>query len=197
MTRAAERLGVTQPAASAALSRLRRHFGDELLIRDRGEYTLTALGAQLAEQVDAVCAAAERLFAASVDFDPARARKRLVKLCTSRFRGNVMDVAASATTIRVDALSAADADDFTPKRRCIKYGSWPARWTMTGGGQEVNFLPDLVPEPVKMVVCAAGYMADETGLLGHIPGMDGVVVAIGFSGHGSRWLLRPAPSLLI
>ena len=36
VTRAAERLGVTQPAASAALSRLRRHFGDELLIRDRG-----------------------------------------------------------------------------------------------------------------------------------------------------------------
>ena len=29
VTRAAERLGVTQPAASAALSRLRRHFGDE------------------------------------------------------------------------------------------------------------------------------------------------------------------------
>jgi DNA-binding transcriptional LysR family regulator len=44
VTRAAERLGVTHPAASAALSRLRRHFGDELLIRDRGEYTLTALG---------------------------------------------------------------------------------------------------------------------------------------------------------
>ena len=31
VTRAAERLGVTQPAASAALSRLRRHFADELL----------------------------------------------------------------------------------------------------------------------------------------------------------------------
>jgi len=47
VTHAAERLGVTQPAASAALARLRRHFGDELLIRDRGEYTPTALGAQL------------------------------------------------------------------------------------------------------------------------------------------------------
>ena len=75
VTRAAERLGMTQPAASAALSRLRRHFGDELLIRDRGEYTLTALGAQLAEQVDAVCAAAERLFAASADFDPASSER--------------------------------------------------------------------------------------------------------------------------
>ncbi len=75
VTRAAERMGVTQPAASAALSRLRRHFGDELLVRDRGEYTLTALGAQLAEQADAVCTAAERLFAAGADFDPATSER--------------------------------------------------------------------------------------------------------------------------
>jgi DNA-binding transcriptional LysR family regulator len=71
VTRAAQRLGVTQPAASASLSRLRRHFGDELLVREHGEYVLTPLGEQLAEQVEAVCAAAERLFAASSDFDPA------------------------------------------------------------------------------------------------------------------------------
>src|SRR3954470_1399976 len=32
VTRAAARLGVSQPAASAALARLRRHFGDELLV---------------------------------------------------------------------------------------------------------------------------------------------------------------------
>jgi DNA-binding transcriptional LysR family regulator len=69
VTRAAQRLGVTQPAASASLSRLRRHFGDELLIRERGEYVLTPLGEQLAQQVEAVCTAAERLFAASSDFD--------------------------------------------------------------------------------------------------------------------------------
>lgn len=71
VTRAAQRLGVTQPAASASLSRLRRHFGDELLVRERGEYVLTPLGEQLAGQVEAVCAAAERLFAASWRFDPA------------------------------------------------------------------------------------------------------------------------------
>jgi DNA-binding transcriptional LysR family regulator len=70
VTRAAQRLGVTQPAASAALARLRRHFGDELLVRDKGCYELTALAEQLAEQVEAVCAASERLFAASTQFDP-------------------------------------------------------------------------------------------------------------------------------
>ena len=81
VTRAAERLGVTQPAASAALSRLRRHLGDELLIRDRGEYTLTALGAQLAEQVDAVCAAAasDRAPRAIVT-DPGRASDEAFRL---------------------------------------------------------------------------------------------------------------------
>ena len=75
VTRAAERLGITQPAASAALSRLRRHFGDELLVRDRGGYVLTALATQLADQVEPVCAAAERLFAASTHFDPATSER--------------------------------------------------------------------------------------------------------------------------
>jgi hypothetical protein len=34
-------------------------------------------------------------------------RKRLVKTCTKRFRGDVMDVAADALTIRAETLSAA------------------------------------------------------------------------------------------
>ena len=47
VTRAAERVGVSQPAASAALGRLRRHFGDELLTRSGGRYSLTPLGVEL------------------------------------------------------------------------------------------------------------------------------------------------------
>ena len=34
VTRAAERLSLGQPAMSAALARLRRHFDDPLLVRD-------------------------------------------------------------------------------------------------------------------------------------------------------------------
>ena len=49
-----------------------------------------------------------------------------------------------------------------------------------------EFLPALVPRPVRAVVCADGYTADETGLLGAVPGLDGVVVAVGFSGHGFK-----------
>jgi sarcosine oxidase len=69
--------------------------------------------------------------------------------------------------------------------------TWDPRHLDTVQSWVGAFLPDLVPKPVKMVVCADGYTADETGLLGGIPGLDGVVVAIGFSGHG----FKMAPSL--
>ena len=42
VTRAAERVGVTQPAASAALARLRRRFGDELHTGLQQHLTTTA-----------------------------------------------------------------------------------------------------------------------------------------------------------
>jgi sarcosine oxidase len=43
-----------------------------------------------------------------------------------------------------------------------------------------------VPRPVRTVLCADGYTVDDTGLLGFVPGLDGVVVAVGFSGHGFK-----------
>lgn len=75
VTRAAARVGVSQPAASAALARLRRHFDDELLVRARTGYVLSPLAMQLADQVESVCAAAERLFAVGHHFDPGTSRR--------------------------------------------------------------------------------------------------------------------------
>ncbi len=49
-----------------------------------------------------------------------------------------------------------------------------------------TYLPALVPRPVRTVLCADGYTVDETGLLGFVPGMDGIVAAVGFSGHGFK-----------
>ncbi len=72
VTRAAERVGITQPAASAALARLRRHFGDELLERSRNGFVLTPLGTQLAAQVEPLCLGMENLFAPEPPFDPAQ-----------------------------------------------------------------------------------------------------------------------------
>jgi DNA-binding transcriptional LysR family regulator len=52
VTRAAERTGVTQPAMSGSLARLRRHFGDPLLTRDGRGMKLTPFGATLVEPVN-------------------------------------------------------------------------------------------------------------------------------------------------
>jgi DNA-binding transcriptional LysR family regulator len=71
VTRTAARLGVTQPAVSGSLARLRRHFNDELLVRHRNRYVLSPLAVELASQVEAVCSAAERVLAAGEGFDPA------------------------------------------------------------------------------------------------------------------------------
>ncbi len=47
VTRAGARVGMPQPAMSNALARLRRHFGDELLVRTGNGYTLTPLARSL------------------------------------------------------------------------------------------------------------------------------------------------------
>jgi len=95
VTRAAARIGVSQPAASAALSRLRRHFDDELLVRGRSGYALSPLAMQLADQVETVCAAAERLFATGSKFDPATSRREFT-LVMADYTIAVLGTAVSA-----------------------------------------------------------------------------------------------------
>ena len=64
--------------------------------------------------------------------------------------------------------------------------TWDPRHLDTVQSWVGRFLPALVPRPVRAVLCADGYTVDETGLLGFVPGLDGVVVAVGFSGHGFK-----------
>jgi sarcosine oxidase len=74
-------------------------------------------------------------------------------------------------------------DEVTSMTRPV---SWDPRHLDTIQSWVGTYLPALVPRPVKTVVCADGYTVDETGLLGLVPGMDGVAVAVGFSGHGFK-----------
>jgi DNA-binding transcriptional LysR family regulator len=76
VTRAGLSINVSQPAMSAALSRLREHYGDELLERTGRTYELTPLARELLPQVgralDAVASALEPWAA----FDPASSTRR-------------------------------------------------------------------------------------------------------------------------
>jgi DNA-binding transcriptional LysR family regulator len=74
VTRAAERSGLSQPAMSRALARLRRLFDDQLLVRAGGGYVLTPRAERIQRQVAGLMPLLETLFAAEV-FDPASAEE--------------------------------------------------------------------------------------------------------------------------
>ncbi len=69
VTRAGERIGLSQPAMSAALGKLRRHFGDDLLTRDGARFVLTPLATSLLDQADMALRFVEHTFAARPVFD--------------------------------------------------------------------------------------------------------------------------------
>jgi DNA-binding transcriptional LysR family regulator len=75
LTRAAAQLGVSQPAVSAALARLRRHFGDPLLDRVGNRYELTPLAAQLVTLTGPALTGVKRVFGTTPDFDAARLQR--------------------------------------------------------------------------------------------------------------------------
>ncbi|MFK0159913.1 LysR family transcriptional regulator [Streptomyces sp. NPDC090493] len=70
VTQAGRRVGLSQPAMSAALAKLRRQFDDDLLARVGGHYELTPLGEVLLDRTTAACGLLERLFTSQTDFDP-------------------------------------------------------------------------------------------------------------------------------
>src|ERR1700712_4531405 len=75
VTRAARQLGLSQPALSASLARLRRHFGDDLLTRVGNEDRLPPRAGQLKPRVRLALEGVERVFTAQPEFDPAQSTR--------------------------------------------------------------------------------------------------------------------------
>lgn len=89
VTRAAQQLGLSQPAVSAALARLRRHFGDELLTRVGNRYELSPLATQLVARTVPALVGVRRVFDASPDFDPAQVQREFT-IVTSDYAAAVL-----------------------------------------------------------------------------------------------------------
>nr|WP_307827305.1 LysR family transcriptional regulator [Subtercola frigoramans] len=70
VTRAAERLHLSQPALSASLSRLRTHFNDPILARRGNAYELTPLAFRLIENTSTALASARRVFESQATWAP-------------------------------------------------------------------------------------------------------------------------------
>lgn len=75
LTRASELLSMSRPSVSAALKKLRVHFGDDLLVATRRGLEPTPVGAALLEPVRAAVTAAEALLGGR-SFDPGTAEVR-------------------------------------------------------------------------------------------------------------------------
>lgn len=76
VTRAAERVSVGQPAMSAALGRLRKHFDDPLLVREGKVLVPTQTAISLGPLVRDAVAANEAVFSRPRGFDPQVDRRR-------------------------------------------------------------------------------------------------------------------------
>jgi DNA-binding transcriptional LysR family regulator len=76
VTRAAERLGMTQPALSNALNRLRETLRDPLFIRERYGMKPTQMAEELAPVVRAALASLDEAIGGQQEFDPAVATRQ-------------------------------------------------------------------------------------------------------------------------
>ena len=101
VTRAAERSGVTQPAMSQALARLRRTFDDPLLVRVGHRMEPTAMAESLGSPLHALLVNLESLVNDRGRFDPATSSRTFRIACLDHFAA--LDLPSITASIRVDA----------------------------------------------------------------------------------------------
>jgi DNA-binding transcriptional LysR family regulator len=76
LTRAGEKINMSQPTMSGALARLRLHFGDELLVRSGRQYVLTPAAERLLPAVQEALRQVERTLAVAPEFDSATSQRQ-------------------------------------------------------------------------------------------------------------------------
>lgn len=112
VTRAGARIGISQPAMSSSLQRLRRQFDDQLLTRIGSAYELTPLAQVLQEDVSQILRMVERTFDAQAIFDPALSTRsfRIVTsdYCLTALSGTLMNMLqkeAPGVQVHFDAVT--------------------------------------------------------------------------------------------
>jgi DNA-binding transcriptional LysR family regulator len=152
VTRAGERLRLSQPTTSGALARLRQHFGDELLVRCGREYRLTPMACGLLPAAREALGQVERTLSLPAEFDPATSRRRF-------------SIAISAQSILALGGVLRRVHELAP---WVGLETWPITTTLLETGQNMlaydvligpeGFRPDGEPEELvrDRVVYVAG-----------------------------------------
>lgn len=116
VSRAAERLYLSQPAASAALARLRTWFGDPLLSPHGKRMVPTPYALRLKPMLTNLLAEIDVLVSQPALFDPATAKRRF-RICTSDYLTSVVlrpllvDLARSAPGIELEIVAPTDSSE--------------------------------------------------------------------------------------
>ena len=84
VSRAAERLHLSQPAVSAALARLRAYFGDPLLVPQGRRMVPSAEALAMRRELEAILDSVSNLVVRSAGFDPTTSR-RTFRICASDY----------------------------------------------------------------------------------------------------------------
>jgi DNA-binding transcriptional LysR family regulator len=90
LSKAGKRLGLSQPAVSHALSRLRDQFDDPLLVRTSHGMRPTPRAQEMSERIRHLINEAEQIFQKQESFDPSTAKGRVVIATTDYFDQLVM-----------------------------------------------------------------------------------------------------------
>jgi DNA-binding transcriptional LysR family regulator len=113
VSRAAERLHVSQPAMSAALTRMRTYFGDPILHLHGKRMVPTAHAVRIRPKLKALLRDVDGLISETSKFDPATS-DRVFRICTSDFimaviiRPLVQELEQSAPGISLECTSPSD-----------------------------------------------------------------------------------------
>jgi LysR family nod box-dependent transcriptional activator len=121
ITRAAERIHLSQPATSGALARLREFFGDELLVRVGAQMKPTPLGESLAAPVHNILLQIQTTVDQGLSFEPENSDRKFRIMCSDYTVSTIMDslvlhLAKVAPSVQFDFLT----PDNTPKEKLEK-----------------------------------------------------------------------------
>jgi DNA-binding transcriptional LysR family regulator len=180
----AENLGLTQPAVSNALSRLRKTLGDELFLRTARGMEPTPYASQLAEPIAAALASIRDTLDRQLEFDPAASERRFTIAMTDlgeihflpKLMGRLAEVAPGVTISTVRNTSVNLNDELEAGRVDIAIGLLPQL--------KAGFFQRLLFRQRYVCVFRQGHPLDKGEIsLDEFQSAPHVVVVAGGTGH--------------
>jgi DNA-binding transcriptional LysR family regulator len=180
----AENLGLTPPAVSNALSRLRKMLGDELFLRTARGMEPTPYAAQLAEPIAAALASIRDTLERELEFEPAASERRFTIAMTDlgeihflpKLMSRLAEVAPGVTISTVRNTSVNLSDEMESGRVDIAIGLLPQL--------KAGFFQRLLFRQRYVCIFREGHPLDKGALtLEDFEGAQHVVVVAGGTGH--------------